>query len=202
MQNKKSHAQFATVLLLAALPIGGAAAEGLEPIEYTLGDGTVIRFSGQLNMGVLHYDDGQDDFTNFVDNENSSSRVRFQIFSNSEDWKFESTLEAEYQPLASNVVSQLNQEPDWDFPATNIRKAEVAFANEQFGKLWLGQGSMASDGTAEVDNSGTAVIAYSAISDTAGGYFFRIRRRRTVRRHRRQLFFELRRTGSQTARAI
>ena len=169
----KNHAKFVTTLLLATLPIGGAAAEGLKPIEYTLSDGTVIRFSGQLNMGVLHYDDGQDDFTNFVDNDNSSSRVRFQILSTSGDWKFESTLEAEYQPLASNVVSQLNEEPDWDFPATNIRKAEVAFANEHFGKLWLGQGSMASDGTAEVDNSGTSVIAYSSLSDTAGGYFFR-----------------------------
>ena len=173
MKNKKSHTQFATVLLLATLAIGDAAAEGLEPIEYTLGDGTVIRFSGQLNMGVLHYDDGQDDFTNFVDNDNSSSRARVQILSTSGDWKFEATLEAEYQPLASNVVSQLNDSPNWDFPATNIRKAEVAFANENFGKLWLGQGSMASDGTAEVDNSGTGVIAYSSISDTAGGYFFR-----------------------------
>ena len=173
MKNKKSHTQFATMLLLAALPIGGAAAEGLKPIEYTLGDGTVIRFSGQLNMGVLHYDDGQDDFTNFVDNDNSSSRVRLQILNTTGEWKFESTLEAEYQPLASNTVSQLDELPDWDFPSTNVRKAEVAFANEQFGKLWLGQGSMASDGTAEVDNSGTSVIAYSSLSDTAGGYFFR-----------------------------
>ena len=168
-------AKFATVVLFLTTSLGcyGASAQGLEPIEYTLGDGTVIRFSGQINMGVLHYDDGQEDFTNFVDNDNSSSRARVQIFSTSGDWKFESTLEAEYQPLASNVVSQLNEEPDWDFPATNIRKAEVAFANEHFGKLWLGQGSMASDGSAEVDNSGTAVIAYSSISDTAGGYFFR-----------------------------
>ena len=169
----KNHSKFATMLLLAALPLGDAAAEGPEPIEYTLSDGTVIRFSGQLNMGVLHYDDGQDDFTNFVDNDNSSSRARVQILSTSGDWKFKSTLEAEYQPLASNVVSQLDDEPDWDFPATNVRKAEVAFANEHFGKLWLGQGSMASDGTAEVDNSGTSVIAYSSLSDTAGGYFFR-----------------------------
>jgi hypothetical protein len=174
MNNKKSHTQFAAVLLLATLAVGDAAAEGLEPIEYTFGDGTVIRFSGQINMGVLHYDDGQDDFTNFVDNDNSSSRARLEIFSESDDgWKFEARLEAEYQPLASNVVSQLNDSPNWDFPATNIRKAEVAFANEYFGKLWLGQGSMASDGTAEVDNSGTDVIAYSSLSDTAGGYFFR-----------------------------
>ena len=136
----KNHSKFATMLLLAALPLGDAAAEGPEPIEYTLSDGTVIRFSGQLNMGVLHYDDGQDDFTNFVDNDNSSSRARVAILSTSGDWKFELTLEAEYQPLASNVVSQLDDEPDWDFPATNVRKAEVAFANEHFGKLWLGQG--------------------------------------------------------------
>jgi hypothetical protein len=166
---------FAAALLILTAPIGSgeASAQGLEPIEYTLGDGTVIRFSGQINMGVLHYDDGQDDFTNFVDNDNSSSRARIQILNTTGEWKFESTLEAEYQPLASNVVSQLDDTPDWDFPSTNLRKAEVAFANDRFGKLWLGQGSMASDGSAEVDNSGTAVIAYSSIADTAGGYFFR-----------------------------
>ena len=79
-----SLANFVAALLILTIPIGSgeASAEGLEPIEYTLGDGTVIRFSGQINMGVLHYDDGQDDFTNFVDNENSSSRARLEIFSN------------------------------------------------------------------------------------------------------------------------
>ncbi len=164
----------ATMMCPVVMPCGNASAEGLKPIEYTLGDGTVIRFSGQLNMGVLNYDDGQDSYTNFVDNDNSSSRVRLQVLMPGRDgWKMESTLEAEYQPLASNVVSQLNDEPDWDFPATNIRKAEVVFSNDRFGKLWLGQGSMASDGSAEVDKSGTSVIAYSSISDTAGGYFFR-----------------------------
>lgn len=174
MRNASSASFAALFLATASAGTGGAMAEGLKPLEYTLVDGTVIRFSGQINMGVLHYDDGQDGFTNFVDNENSSSKARVQIFSESDSgWKFESTLEAEYQPLASNVVSQLDDTPNWDFPATNIRKAEVAFAHERFGKLWLGQGSMASDGSAEVDNSGTSIISYSSISDTAGGYFFR-----------------------------
>jgi len=164
----------AKLLFLAALASSGTAlAEGLEPIEYTFGDGTVVRVSGQINMGVLYYDDGVDGYTNFVDNDNSSSRIRFQVFMTGDEWKMESTLEAEYQPLASNVVSQLNDEPNWDFPSTNIRKAEIAFSNDRFGKLWLGQGSMASDGTAEVDNSGTAIISYSSIADTAGGFFFR-----------------------------
>ena len=144
-----SFANFVAALLILTIPIGSgeASAEGLEPIEYTLGDGTVIRFSGQINMGVLHYDDGEDDFTNFVDNENSSSRARLEIFTESDNgWKFEARFEAEYQPLASNVVSQHDESPDWDFHSTYIRKAEVAFSNERFGKLWLGQGSMATDG--------------------------------------------------------
>lgn len=175
MQARLTHARMVATLLMfgAGMACGVVRAEGLKPIEYTLGDGTVIRFSGQINMGVLHYDDGGDSFTNFVDNDNSSSRVRLQIFNTTGEWKFESTLEAEYQPLASNVISQLDDTPDWDFPATNIRKAEVALAHDDFGKLWLGQGSMASDGSAEVDNSGTDVIAYSSLGDTAGGYLFR-----------------------------
>jgi len=36
---------------------------------------------------------------------------------------------------------------------------------------------MANDGVAEVDLSGTSVIAYSSISDTAGGQFFRFANR-------------------------
>ena len=184
--------------------IGEAAAEGLKPIEYTLGDGTVIRFSGQLNMGVLHYDDGQDDFTNFVDNENSSSRVRFQIFSNTSEglevrsrpWRLSTSHW--HQMLSASLI----ENPTGTFIRSNIRKGGGCLRKRAFGKLWLGQGSMASDGTAEVDNSGTSVIAYSSHLRYRWRVFLPFRGRRTVRRHRRKLFFELRRTGSQTARAI
>jgi hypothetical protein len=169
-----SHAAAMLLLLAVSAPRPAYSESVFLPLEYTMEDGTVFRVSGQINVGVLHYDDGQEDFTNFVSNDNSSSRIRFQWLSPPDDaWRFEATLEAEYQALASNVVSQTNEDPNWDFPATNIRKAEIVFINENFGKLWLGQGSMASDGTAEVDNSGTDVIAYSSLSDTAGGYFFR-----------------------------
>lgn len=174
MRSRRFVQSIATGAFALAVPCGQAMAEGLKPIEHKMDDGTIFRISGQINVGVLHYDDGGEDFTNFVGNDNSSSRIRFQMLSPPDDvWRYEATLEAEYQALASNVVSQLDEEPDWDFPATNIRKAEIVFINERFGKLWLGQGSMASDGTAEVDNSGTSVVAYSSIPDTAGGYFFR-----------------------------
>jgi len=171
----KSRALPACASLVALLVGAGAAsAEGLKPIEYTFPDGTVVRLSGQVNMGVLGYDDGQHTYDDFVDNDNSSTRARIQLFSNPNyDWKFEANFEVEYQPLASNVVSQFDDQRDWNLDQADIRKAEAAISNKTYGKLWLGQGSMASDGTAEVDKSGTTVVAYASVSDTAGGYFFR-----------------------------
>jgi hypothetical protein len=173
MTSTRYHRIFAGTLLTLPLLLGHAGAEGLEPIQYTFGDGTVIRFSGQINMGILTYDDGDESYTDFVDNDNSSSRVRLVLTKPMDEWTFESTFEAEYQPLASSYVSQLNSSPDWDFYTTYIRKAEISFANDRFGRIWVGQGSMASDGVAEVDKSGTSIISYSSIADTAGGYFFR-----------------------------
>ena len=68
-------------------------------------------------------------------------------------------------------MNQLNRgEPDWG--RFLLRKAEGYLNSQQFGVLWLGQGSMASDGTAEVDLSGTDVIGYSNVSDLAGGQLF------------------------------
>lgn len=164
----------ATLLMVAAMmPAGIASAQTVQPIEYRFGDDFVLRFSGQINMGVLHYDDGGQSDTHVVNNDNSSTRARLQLLNTTGDLKFEAIVEAEYQPLASNVVSQLNDDPNWDFPDSNFRRIEITLGHEDYGKLWIGQGSMASDGSAEFDNSGTSIIAYSSISDTSGGMFFR-----------------------------
>jgi hypothetical protein len=150
-------------------------AMGLPPVEADLGGGTTLRFSGQINMGALSYDDGGETSTYFpIDNDNSSSRARLQLFGHLGDWSLEGIAEVEYQPFASNVVSQLDDDPVWDFSRSNIRKLESIFRSERYGTFWLGQGSMASDGSAEVDLSGTTVIAYSSVSDTSGGHFFRL----------------------------
>lgn len=160
-----------TLASFAGIP---AAAQGLPPLETEIGPDVTLRFSGQLNMGVLSYDDGGETNTFApADNDNSSSRVRLQILGDMGEWSMEGIAEVEYQPLASNVVSQLDDDPIWDFDKGNIRKLESIFSSERYGAIWLGQGSMASDGTAEVDLSGTTVIAYSSIADTAGGQFFR-----------------------------
>lgn len=68
---------------------------------------------------------------------------------------------------------------DWGPERTNLGKAEAILAAEADGTLWLGQGSMASDGIAEIDFSGRSAIAYSSIPDLAGGQFF-LQRDRTL----------------------
>lgn len=172
--NRKRRGSAAILLAVMPLVPSLAAAQGLQPIETEIGPNTTLRFSGQHNFGILSYDDGDETNTYApIDNDNSGSRVRLQIFSDLGEWQVESTAEVEYQPYASNVVSQLDDEADWDFYDDNIRRLEVSFASERYGKFWLGQGSMATDGIAEADLSGTTVIAYSSLSDTAGGRFFR-----------------------------
>lgn len=172
--DRKRHAYAIALTALANVLLAqSAVAEGLKPIEYVYSNGTKIRLSGQLNMGVLNYDDGAATNTTFVDNDNSSTRARLQLFSSFGEWNLESIFEAEYQPPASNTVSQLNKTPNWNFPKTNIRKAEIILSNDMYGRFYVGQGSMASDGTAEVDKSGTSVIAYASVADSAAGYFFR-----------------------------
>jgi len=142
-------------------------------LEYTFSDGTIFSFTGQLNSGLLYYDDGVHSYANApVNNDNSSSRARLELKKTVNDWLIHGTFEVEYQPLATNVVNQFDNTPNWDFEWTNVRKLEVVVGNEKYGKLWIGQGSMASDNIAEVDLSGTSIIAYSSISDVAGGYYF------------------------------
>ena len=88
-------------------------------------------------------------------------------------WSLGGNLEWEWSLYSTNNVNQLNRD-DFDWEADLLRKAEIYLESEQYGKLWLGQGSMASDTTAEVDFSGTTVVGYSLVADMAGGPFFRL----------------------------
>ena len=128
---------------------------------------------GQINKGFLVHGDGDD--TNFfplVDNANSSTRagIKYQ-----ENWwsnvSVFGNVEGEWNPYSSARVNQLNKsDVDWD--AYLLRKFEANFEIDEAGRFWFGQGSMASDASAEQDVSGTGVIAYSSIADSAGGQLF------------------------------
>jgi len=163
-----------SVLALAAFPAGAAfAGDTLIPPLRVGDDNSYIQLYGQINPGFLVVDDG-DSTLGYgpVDNGNSSTRFGVRFYMGIASGTFlGANYEAQYDPYSTNYVNQLNRgDPDWDRYLT--RKAEGYLNSEQFGVLWIGQGSMASDGTAEVDLSGTDVIGYSSISDLAGGQLF------------------------------
>ncbi|MEP1929895.1 MAG: hypothetical protein ABJJ37_01285, partial [Roseibium sp.] len=56
---------------------------------------------------------------------------------------------------------------------TDIRKVDFSFKTANYGTFSAGQGNMATDGAAETDLSGTTLVNYSSVPDTAGSFEFR-----------------------------
>jgi hypothetical protein len=162
----------------AALLLGSAAAaQGLPPVQHEFADGGVIRFYGQINKGILSYDDGREtESYGLIDNDNSGTRAGISYARDFGAWAFENVNEIAYTTYSSSNANVLNTSPnsdDYEFTNANIRKIDFTFAHERYGKFWLGQGSMATDGIQEIDLSGTDVIAYSSVADSAGGQIIR-----------------------------
>lgn len=161
----------ATLGLLAATP---AAAQSLTTFEFA--NGSVLQSYGQIDEAYLYYDDGFDE-RGFapVGNSNSSTRagVTYTI-DPSDSSSLEFRGEFQYIPRPSAAVNfEDPNDRDTSFDRDNLRVLQLRYRNDRLGTLFVGQGSMASDNIAEIDLSGTTVTAYSAIADTAGGFFFR-----------------------------
>lgn len=171
---RRAAALFASATLAAAT---GASAQGLPPIEHSFPNGAALLLYGQINKGVLSYDDGIDTQSyGLIDNANSMTRAGVTYTQTFGDWTFQNNNEIGYAPYSSSNANILNTSPsafDYEFTNANIRKIDFTFENGSYGKFWLGQGSMATDGIQEIDLSGTTVIAYSSVGDSAGGQIIR-----------------------------
>lgn len=139
------------------------------------GDRIRLSVSGQINRMELYGNDGRNSAVRNVDNENSSTRLRFVG-----EGKFSATqfggvnIETELKANPSSATPLTQNLPQ---PATavtfTVRQAEVFFRDLQYGEVRLGYGSTASYQTIEVDLSGTGVASYPSISDFDGGFAFR-----------------------------
>jgi hypothetical protein len=130
-----------------------------------------IKLYGQVNKAVLFSDDGKDTNTYLVDNDNSSTRVGvLGTIAPDDGYEIGTRIEVEYQTNPSNRVSQ----DDKRIGGTDFEKRhlDLFLDTKNYGKLSLGWGSTASDGTSEADLSGTGVVGYSSIADMAGGQLF------------------------------
>ena len=134
--------------------------------------GVKLTVSGQVNRGLLYVDNGDQDDIFHVDNDNSSTRVRFiGTGALTEDITVGSQIEVQFE---SNSTAAIRIDQDGAAGPNNFteRKLELYVDSKRFGRLWLGQGDTASNGTSEVDLSGTSVVAYSGTADMAGGIAF------------------------------
>ncbi len=171
-------ARVATLLLgLAWTPAAESGDQKTLIPPLRLGDDSFFEVYGQINKGFLVYDDGGGAlFYPLVDNSNSSTRFGARAGAPVEgDFRFGANFEFEWTPYATSTVNRANRDdPDFAMDQTTLlRKFEAWVESPTYGKLSVGQGSMASDSTAEVDLSGTDVVAYSLVGDLAGGQFLR-----------------------------
>ncbi len=177
-RNRSIAARSVVALLSTLLGSSALLAQDLPKIEKTFGNGGTLRFYGQINKGVLSYDDGQEtESYGLIDNDNSNTRFGLTYTQKfGDEWTYLGTIEIAYAPFSTGNTSILQQSPPssaYEFTNANIRKIDNKFSHPRYGAFYLGQGDMASNNTAEVDLSGTTVISYSSVSDSAGAQLLR-----------------------------
>jgi hypothetical protein len=161
MLKKKTHIEFIALAIIAIALLANTPAHAVD-----------FAISGQINRAVLYGDDGTSAKWFFVDSDNSSTRFRFTGSNEFEGgWDVGIVWEVEMQSNPSNDVNIENGNSD--LGPVNFNERKMEFWIEKWGRLWLGQGSMASDGTSEVDLSGTDLAAYSSVGDVGGSFEFR-----------------------------
>ena len=155
--------------LLAAVAAAGAG----HAQTYENDTGGTVTFYGQFSPTLLYVDDGAETTSVLADNANSNSRLGFNLDQEAANGnRFRFTFEAAIGFPQTSDFDQGDEEPFWEWQVTDLRKAEVRYRGE-FGEVYLGQGSMATDGAAGADLSGTGIAGTVAMPDTAGGFAFR-----------------------------
>ncbi len=159
---------------------GPAAADPkpLPKVEKSFADGSVLRFYGQINKGLLSYDDGLVSETyGLIDNDNSNTRLGLTYSSAlGPSWTYLGTIEVQYAPFSTSNTSILQPSPPSDaymFTNANIRQIDNKLTHGSIGSFYLGQGNMASYDTVKVDFSGTSVTQGVEVQDLAGGQLLR-----------------------------
>jgi predicted porin len=114
-----------------------------------------IKVSGQINRSLMWIDNGVDDELLHVDNDNSSTRFRFTGEEDFDGTKVGVVWESQFE---SNSSASVDIPQNDDNGSTFTERKLEAYFGSNWGKIWIGQGDGAANGSSEVDLSGTAVI--------------------------------------------
>lgn len=160
----------AGAVVTAALTISSPA---LAELSYDNGAGGTALFYGQFNPAWQSFDDGVQSYDNLVDNSNSNSRVGLWLRQAYSGGTLSFNFETALGFRQSALVTQGFTPKGVNWQRTSIRKVDFSYKSDSWGTISIGQGSVASDGAAEVDLSGTAIVTYSWIAGDAGAFRFR-----------------------------
>jgi hypothetical protein len=139
--------------------------------KFALGSNVTFRYYGWLNIAGQSVEDGVSRTSNLVDVDNAPSRFGFFIEPvNGGPLSFQFETSLGFRP--SSQTSQTNTPKGWDWSRRNLRQVQ-AIVRTGIGTFRLGQGSMTTDGAAEVDLGGTVVVAKATIAESHGGFEFR-----------------------------
>ena len=140
-----------------------------------------VTVSGQVNRLIMNVDNGVESGVVHADNSVSGTRWRFAGEGELDNGMTAGLLyEIQLQSNPSDGITVDSLDSDGGVDEGNLGGGNY-FSNRQanvwikgnFGKVTIGQGSGASDGSAEIDDSGTTVIQYSGSSaDLLGGMVF------------------------------
>jgi len=152
--NKKLVTGVALVSTLAIAPFATVNAAG-----HSKAGKVEFKWSGQISRAITFADNGTDDDILFVDNNNSGTRLRLTGKTEiSPGLTAGIHWETQYQSNSSSAIS-IN-EGDNGNGGFSTRKRDLWFKGG-FGKVSLGQGDGAANGTSEADLSGTGIADYS-----------------------------------------
>jgi hypothetical protein len=150
MKKRNNLQLVASVALLSSVAATSFSANAAENVEF--------KWSGQISRAITYADNGADEDILFVDNNNSGTRLRLKgkmdispALTAGVYW------ETQYQDNSSSSIGIGDEDNDSGFTS---RIREVWFKGG-FGKISLGQGNGAANGTSEVDFSGTTIADYS-----------------------------------------
>lgn len=153
--------------LLAMAVAVGLVLLAMQPVQ-----AVEVKLSGQINRMIMWADNGNDTDVMHVDNDNSSTRFRLtgseQV---TPSVKVGVAWESQFE---SNTSSGVDINDNSDNAATFTERKLEAYFVVPFGKISIGQGDGAANGTSESDLSGTSVIIYSGVNETAGSINFRL----------------------------
>ena len=131
-----------------------------------------VRWWAQVNRAALYADNGVESEWFHVDNDSMPSRFgvagdyKPEIWNG---WTFGGQIELGFKSDNSGEVVFGGPDPEF---TVDGRKIEAIAKHKKFGALSVGQGDMASNGTAEEDLSGTYVAAYSQVRFAAASLAF------------------------------